>query len=124
MTEQQKWKHAVREQGYTGTFDEWQAMDADQRNEYELGAAGIPTEATSIATAAQVLANTILTTGYATHVWKQHTWNHDYDLLIEFFASGRGYAVTPEYSTYASEYSKAGEFARNVLAEIEKIKSF
>lgn len=32
---------AVNEQGYTGTYQEWQAMGADERNEYELGAAGI-----------------------------------------------------------------------------------
>jgi len=31
-------------QGYTGTWEEWQAMDADTRQQYELGAAGIPTD--------------------------------------------------------------------------------
>ena len=32
---------AVNEQGYTGTYQEWQVMSDDERNEYELGAAGI-----------------------------------------------------------------------------------
>lgn len=37
------WKWAVANQGYTGTYEEWLAMDADERAEYEDGAAGIPT---------------------------------------------------------------------------------
>lgn len=43
MTEQEKYEYAVREQGFTGTFDDWQSLPADQRQEYEDGAAGIPT---------------------------------------------------------------------------------
>lgn len=34
---------AVANQGFAGTFEEWQAQDDDERQEYELGAAGIPT---------------------------------------------------------------------------------
>lgn len=37
------WKYAVRSQGYEGTFAAWLAMDADERAEYETGAAGIGT---------------------------------------------------------------------------------
>ena len=37
------WAYAVREQGYTGTYEQWCEMDADERQEYEDGAAGIPT---------------------------------------------------------------------------------
>lgn len=41
--ELQAWKYAVAQQGYTGTFEQWLAMDADERAEYEAGAQGIPT---------------------------------------------------------------------------------
>lgn len=37
------WRYAVAEQGFTGTFADWQAMEPTERAEYELGAAGIPT---------------------------------------------------------------------------------
>jgi hypothetical protein len=40
----ERYDYAVTYQGYTGTWEEWQAMDADTRHQYELGAAGIPTE--------------------------------------------------------------------------------
>lgn len=42
-TERKAWQWATSNQGYTGTFAEWQEMDADERDEYEKGAAGIPT---------------------------------------------------------------------------------
>lgn len=41
--EKTAWQYAVRSQGYTGTFAAWMAMGADERSEYEAGAAGIPT---------------------------------------------------------------------------------
>ncbi len=41
--ENMAWKWAVNNQGYTGTFSEWLEMDADEREEYEQGAQGIPT---------------------------------------------------------------------------------
>lgn len=31
-------------QGFTGTWEDWQSLDAETRRQYELGAAGIPTE--------------------------------------------------------------------------------
>lgn len=37
------WKWATQNQGYTGTFADWQAMDDGERAEYEAGAAGIGT---------------------------------------------------------------------------------
>lgn len=43
MTENQKYQWAVRNQGYEGTYEQWLAMSADDRQEYEDGAAGIPT---------------------------------------------------------------------------------
>jgi len=42
--EREAFAWACQMQGYTGTWEEWQAMDADTRHQYELGAAGIPTE--------------------------------------------------------------------------------
>lgn len=42
--ERECFAYAVANQGYTGTWEEWQAMDADTRHQYELGAAGIPTD--------------------------------------------------------------------------------
>lgn len=42
-SEMTAWKYAVRSQGYEGTFEQWLAMDADERAEYEAGAAGEPT---------------------------------------------------------------------------------
>jgi len=39
--DEQAWKWAVNEQGFVGTYAEWQAQDDEERNEYELGAAGI-----------------------------------------------------------------------------------
>lgn len=41
--DQAAYRWAKNEQGYTGTYAEWQAMGDDERNEYEQGAAGIPT---------------------------------------------------------------------------------
>jgi len=43
-SEQATYDYARRAQGYTGTFADWQAMSADERVEYETGAAGIGTE--------------------------------------------------------------------------------
>lgn len=42
-SEERAYKWAVANQGYAGTFAEWLALDADERAEYEAGAAGIPT---------------------------------------------------------------------------------
>jgi hypothetical protein len=44
VSEREAFEYAAANQGYTGTWEEWQAMDADTRRQYELGAAGIPTE--------------------------------------------------------------------------------
>jgi len=44
MRNREGYNYARLNQGYTGTWEEWQAMDADTRHQYELGAAGIPTE--------------------------------------------------------------------------------
>jgi len=41
--EREAFAWACQMQGYTGTWEEWQAMDAYTRHRYELGAAGIPT---------------------------------------------------------------------------------
>jgi len=41
--DQAAYRWAKNEQGYTGSYAEWQAMSDDERNEYEQGAAGIPT---------------------------------------------------------------------------------
>lgn len=43
MTEHEKYRWAVRYQGYEGTFADWQAMSADEREEYDDGAAGVGT---------------------------------------------------------------------------------
>ena len=37
------YRYAVASQGFVGSYDDWTAQDADERAEYELGAAGIPT---------------------------------------------------------------------------------
>lgn len=37
------WQYAVQSQGFEGTFADWLALSADDREEYELGAQGIPT---------------------------------------------------------------------------------
>jgi hypothetical protein len=37
------WFYAVDAQGFDGTFADWLALPADEREEYELGAQGIPT---------------------------------------------------------------------------------
>lgn len=42
-SEERAWKYAVRSQGYEGTFEQWLAMDADERSEYETGAQGVGT---------------------------------------------------------------------------------
>ncbi len=36
-------KFATSNQGFTGTYAEWMELPADEREQYELGAAGIPT---------------------------------------------------------------------------------
>lgn len=41
--DQAAYQWAKNEQGYTGSYAEWQTMGDDERNEYEQGAAGIPT---------------------------------------------------------------------------------
>jgi hypothetical protein len=38
------WKWAVSQQGCTRSYAGWQGQDDDERSEYEIGAAGIPTE--------------------------------------------------------------------------------
>lgn len=43
MTDRAAYEYAVRSQGYEGTFEQWCEMGADERAEYEAGAAGIPT---------------------------------------------------------------------------------
>lgn len=43
-TEREAYEYAVANQDYRGTWEEWLAMDADTRHQYELGAAGIPTD--------------------------------------------------------------------------------
>ncbi len=37
------WQWAAANQGFDGTFVEWQSQDDNERAAYELGAAGIPT---------------------------------------------------------------------------------
>jgi hypothetical protein len=32
-------------QGFTGSWEDWQSLAAESRRQYELGAAGIPTDA-------------------------------------------------------------------------------
>lgn len=44
MTELEKYEWARRNQGYEGTYEEWQALPVDEREQYELGAQGIGTE--------------------------------------------------------------------------------
>jgi predicted transcriptional regulator len=39
---------ARREQGYSGTFAEWLKLSRESRRQYELGAAGIPTDADAV----------------------------------------------------------------------------
>lgn len=43
MTEQAAYQWAKDQQGYVGRYEEWLQMPADERDEYEQGAAGIPT---------------------------------------------------------------------------------
>lgn len=38
------WRYAVASQGCTLTYEEWRAMDDDEREQYERGAAGLPSE--------------------------------------------------------------------------------
>jgi hypothetical protein len=38
------YRYAVAQQGFEGTYADWQALSKAERMEYELGAAGIPTE--------------------------------------------------------------------------------
>lgn len=37
------WDYARRHQGFAGDYAEWQSQDDDERREYEMGAADIPT---------------------------------------------------------------------------------
>ena len=37
------WDYARLYQGFSGDFAEWQSQDDDERHEYEMGAAGVPT---------------------------------------------------------------------------------
>lgn len=41
--ERMAYKWAVSNQGYVGTYEQWLAMDEGDREEYEVGAQGIPT---------------------------------------------------------------------------------
>lgn len=43
-SEEQAYKWAKANQGFEGTLEQWLALPADERAEYEQGAAGIPTE--------------------------------------------------------------------------------
>ena len=43
LSDEAAWKWARDNQGFTGDYAEWTAQDDDERGEYELGAAGIPT---------------------------------------------------------------------------------
>ena len=40
MTEEQKYQWAVAQQGYEGSYQDWRAMSAAERAEYEAGASG------------------------------------------------------------------------------------
>jgi len=42
-TDREAWERAVAEQGYLGTFGEWQRQDDEERAEYEDGASGVGT---------------------------------------------------------------------------------
>ncbi len=37
------YRYAVANQGFDGTYADWQALSKSERAEYELGAAGVPT---------------------------------------------------------------------------------
>ena len=37
------YRYAHDQQGFTGSYQDWTAQDDDERAEYELGTAGIPT---------------------------------------------------------------------------------
>jgi len=43
-SDKEAWQWATANQGFVGDFAAWQAQDDDERSEYELGAAGIPTQ--------------------------------------------------------------------------------
>jgi len=43
--ERQAYKWARDNQGFAGTWQDWESLDAETRRQYELGAAGIPTDA-------------------------------------------------------------------------------
>lgn len=42
-TDKEAWEWAVATQGFRGNFTAWMGQDDEERNEYEAGAAGIPT---------------------------------------------------------------------------------
>lgn len=37
-SDERAWKYAVSNQGFAGDFAEWQSLDDEERNEYEVGA--------------------------------------------------------------------------------------
>lgn len=37
-TDERAWEYAVSSQGFAGDFADWQAMDDDERDEFEIGA--------------------------------------------------------------------------------------
>jgi hypothetical protein len=43
--EWQAYKWARDNQGFSGTWQDWESLDTETRRQYELGAAGIPTDA-------------------------------------------------------------------------------
>ena len=43
MTEREKYNWACKQQGFEGTYEEWMSLPADERQEYDDGAAGIGT---------------------------------------------------------------------------------
>lgn len=43
LLDESAWKYAVGEGIFSGDYASWTAMDDEERNEFELGAAGIPT---------------------------------------------------------------------------------
>jgi hypothetical protein len=42
--DREAYEYAKANQGFGGDYSEWQAQDDDERAEYELGAAGVPTQ--------------------------------------------------------------------------------
>jgi len=42
--ERRAYQWAAANQGYAGTYEDWLSLPANERAEYELGAAGVPTQ--------------------------------------------------------------------------------